>query len=233
VSRRGVFLDFDGTLSEIVARPDLARPVEGTEEVLARLSERMEVVAVISGRPASRLRELIDVPGVTIVGMYGLAESQGRERILAAVADVERAAALVPGAWVEDKGPSLAVHYRAASDPSEAESVLAPAVDEVAKRFGLSLLRGKMVVEVAAGPAPGKGAVIERVCAESRLEGCLFAGDDLPDLDAFEALDRLSSAGVATVKVAVRTEETPADLLAAADVAVERPAGLLKLLSRL
>jgi trehalose 6-phosphate phosphatase len=65
------------------------------------------------------------------------------------------------------------------------------------------------------------------------LEGCLFAGDDLPDLDAFEALDRLSSAGVATVKVAVRTEETPADLLAAADVAVERPAGLLKLLSRL
>jgi trehalose 6-phosphate phosphatase len=64
------------------------------------------------------------------------------------------------------------------------------------------------------------------------LAGCLYAGDDLPDLDAFAALDRMAGERV-TVKVAVRTEETPGELIAAADVVVDRPAGLLRLLSGL
>jgi trehalose 6-phosphate phosphatase len=201
--------------------------------VLAGLCRRVELVAIISGRPAGQLRELLPVPCVTIVGLYGLPEDEGRDRVLGAVGEVEDAAALVPGAWVEDKGASLAVHYRAADDPVGAEAVLRPALDGIARRSGLSLLEGKMVVEVAAGSVPGKGAVVKALVHEHALDGCLYAGDDLPDLHAFAALDGLAAAGLATVKVAVRSAETPHELLSAADHMLESPAGLVRFLSEL
>jgi trehalose 6-phosphate phosphatase len=229
-----VFLDFDGTLSEIVARPELARLFPGAEDVLSRLAERVEMVAVISGRPTSQLAALVPVPGVRIVGLYGLVEDgAGRDRVMSARAEIEEAAAGIARAWIEDKGPSLAVHYRATPDPVGAEAALKPILERIAWRHGLSLLEGKMVVELAGGEVPGKGAVIARLAQEAALDGILYAGDDRPDLDAFVVLDELRLAGLATVKVAVRTEETPEELTADADVVVERPAGLLALLSEL
>jgi trehalose 6-phosphate phosphatase len=228
-----VFLDFDGTLSEIVARPELARPAPRTLEVLNSLRDRVQLVAVVSGRPATDLRALIPVPGVQLVGLYGMAEDEGRERIEAVLGAVEAAAAMVPGAWVEDKGASLTVHYRGATDPMRAHALLAPALQQIVDRNRLTLLEGKMVVEVASGPVPGKGAVLKALAGDHRLKGVLYAGDDRPDLDAFAALDQLAAEGRSTVKVAVRTEETPEEVLAAADVVVQRPAGLLELLSEI
>jgi trehalose 6-phosphate phosphatase len=216
-----------------VARPELARPVPGALEVLAALRDRVELVAVVSGRPSAQLARLIPVPGISFVGLYGMNEEEGRDRIEAAAGAIEALAASVSGAWVEDKGVSLTIHYRAAEDPGRAEAVLRPAVRRLAHRYGLTVFEGKMVVEVAAGRVPGKGAVTERLARERGLAGCLYAGDDLPDLEAFSAIEALAAEGVSTVKVAVRTEETPEELLAAADLIVERPAGLLELLDAL
>jgi trehalose 6-phosphate phosphatase len=75
-----------------------------------------------------------------------------------------------------------------------------------------------------------KGGVVERIAGGSELQAVLYAGDDVADLDAFDAVDRLAAKGLATVKVAVRGDETPAGLLDAADVVVEGPAGLVALL---
>jgi trehalose 6-phosphate phosphatase len=192
------------------------------------------VVAVISGRPNETLRRLLPVDGVVLVGLYGVIEDQAlRGKILAVRGSVEAAIANVNGAWIEDKGVSLSVHYRAASDPATAEALLVPGLERLADQFELSVVRGKMVIEVAAGAMPGKGAVVERLVTDHALAGCLYAGDDQPDLDAFSALDRLTTAGKATVKVAVRTEETPEELLDRADLVVDRPAGLVALLSRI
>jgi trehalose 6-phosphate phosphatase len=226
-----VFLDFDGTLAEIVARPELARLVPGGREILDELLRRVDVVAIISGRPVEAVRERVPVPGLTLVGLYGLPPDRGRDLILASMEEVERAATAVPGAWVEDKGVSLSVHYRAADDPSLARNVLIPVLSDVVARRGLSLLEGKMVIEVAAGEVPGKGAVVRSLARDHPLDGYLYAGDDRPDLDAFAALDELALAGACTVKVAVRSEETPDALLTAADVVVDGPEGLLRLLS--
>ena len=62
--RAGVFLDVDGTLAPIVARPELARVLPEIPPMLARLVGRLDVVAVISGRPSEQVRELVDVDGV-------------------------------------------------------------------------------------------------------------------------------------------------------------------------
>ena len=231
--RRGFVFDFDGTLSEIVAHPEIAQVVPGAPELLARLAETNPLVVVVSGRPADQVRELIGVSNVTVVGLYGLSEAGSGGALDVARADIEGAARMVPGSWVEDKGPSLAVHYRGSADAVDAERILIPALRRVAAANGLSVLPGKMVLELVAGPVPGKGAVVEGLAGEAGVDGCLFAGDDLADVDAFAALDGLERAGVATVKVAVRSEETPASILDAADVVVDRPAGLVRLLSEL
>jgi trehalose 6-phosphate phosphatase len=75
--------------------------------------------------------------------------------------------------------------------------------------------------------------VILRVAASENLRACLYAGDDVADLDAFGALDRLGAQGLLTVKIAVRSAETPGVLVGAADLVVERPAGLMELLATL
>jgi trehalose 6-phosphate phosphatase len=90
-----------------------------------------------------------------------------------------------------------------------------------------------MVLELAPADTPGKGSVILREARARNLAGCLFAGDDRADLAAFAALDELEADGTVTVKVAVKSEETPQELIDEADIVVERPSGLLELLARL
>lgn len=231
---RGIFLDFDGTLSEIVARPDQAQPLPRARSILEDLAATNDLVAVVSGRPSSDVWALIDASGVEVFGLYGIDE-HGPPAVQAddVLTALEQAAAEVQGAWIEDKGASVAVHYRASPDPAAAEARLRPALQVVADRQGLLVLPGKMVLELAPADTPGKGAVILRETRARGLSGCLFAGDDRADMSAFAALDGLRAEGVVTVKVAVRSEETPEDLIGQADIVVERPSGLLELLARI
>jgi trehalose 6-phosphate phosphatase len=230
----GVFLDFDGTLSEIVLRPDQARAALGARVILAGLVSRHELVAVVSGRPADAVRGLIEVPGMEVFGHYGIeGAGLGMGHDDEVRTELFRAAAAVPGAWVEDKGASIAVHYRAAPNSSQAEQRLRPALQAIADERGLLVLPGKMVLELAPADTPGKGAVVRREAQARSLRGCLYAGDDRADVEAFATLDELGADGMVTVKVAVRSEETPEELVARADRVVERPQGLLELLARL
>jgi trehalose 6-phosphate phosphatase len=189
-------------------------------------------VAVVSGRLAGEVRELVGVPEVEVFGLYGI-EGDPSGGVRAALPAVERISRRVAGAWVEDKGATLAVHYRQAPDPSSAHRELEGSLQALARDHGLVLLRGKLVLELAPMGAGGKGAVILRECRGRGLEACLYAGDDRADLDAFAALEELGRDGLGTVKVAVRSEETPEDLISAADMVVEGPSGLIGLLAQL
>jgi trehalose 6-phosphate phosphatase len=155
------------------------------------------------------------------------------ELATAAAPLARRAANEVPGAWVEDKGVSIAVHYRAARDHVEARAALILALTPVASDSGLELIEGKMVLELVPPDRPLKGGAIERLAGELALDGALYAGDDHADVEAFVALDRLAAQGRTTVKVAVRGEETPRALLDAADLVVDGPVGLVGLLDQL
>lgn len=233
--RAGVLLDFDGTLSEIAPTPDAARAIDGAGETLEALARRFRTVAVISGRRAAEVADRLARPaGVRVFGLYGLEDERGpvgpnaRERLEAArraLPDVERAAALVPGALVEPKGVQVAVHYRASPEPEHARRVLVTRLSEVGREHAFELLEGKRVVELAPAGAPTKGTVVTSLARDERLERVLYAGDDLADLDAFDAVASLGG-----VRVAVRSRETPEELLAGADMVVEGPSGLLELL---
>lgn len=229
--RAGILLDFDGTLSPIVARPELAKIRDGASRSLARLVARYPLVAVISGRTDGELATLVDVPGVRLVGMYGMGDPGALPAGMAEA--VAEAAAAVPGARVEPKGSSIAVHVRGAADPDTAEAALREPLAEIGRVHGFEVIPGKRVLELVREGRPMKEGAVEGLAVEERLDAALFAGDDLADLRAFAALDRLAERGVLTVKIAVRGPETPRALTDAADVVVDGPAGLVILLDRL
>ena len=201
-------------------------------DVLGALAGRYRVVAIVTGRRSKEVAALLPVPRLKILGVYGLegAEPELPDDLLRGV---EAAAATVPGARVEPKGVSIAVHYRQAPDPDAARAALLEALRAVATEAGLELVEGKMVLELSPPDRPMKGGAIERAAERSGLEAVLYAGDDIADLDAFAGLDRLAVRGIQAIRVAVRGAETPAALVAAADEVVEGPSGLLELLRRL
>ena len=138
------------------------------------------------------------MPGLRYEGLYGL-EDAAPELTYALVPRVERAAAAVPEAWVEDKGVSVAVHYRQAPDPDAARRALVVALEPVAADAGMRLIEGKMVLELVPPDRPMKGGAVRAASSASRaLEAVLYAGDDLADLDAFAALDRPRGEGRST-----------------------------------
>ncbi len=236
-----MFLDFDGTLAPIVDTPAQARPLPGSGEVLAGLAARYRRVAVISGRPVAFLSQQLGAEAgpVELIGLYGLERVAGGHRlppdpdvarwqsVIAAAA--ERAEATAPaGVQVEPKGLAVTLHFRGAP---EAETWAAEVAQAEATRSGLEAQPGKMSWELRPPVPTDKGTVVAELAVG--LAAVCFAGDDNGDLPAFEALGRLGAAGVATLAVAVVGPETPAAVLAAADMAVDGPAGLLSLLQRL
>lgn len=232
-----VLTDFDGTVSEIVAEPAAARPLDGVPELLTRLAGRYGVVGVISGRPVSFLAPFFD-DAVALAGLYGLETRVGgvrRDHTEAAgwrpaiAESVTRARQqLGPAAEVEDKRLSLTLHFR--THPDEAERIQSWAAEEAA-RAGLELRPARRSVELHPPVAIDKGTALREL-----VEGCArccYLGDDLGDLAAFEALDDLAVAGIETVRIAARSAEAPPELLERADVLVDGPRGAEALLAGL
>ncbi len=235
-----IFCDFDGTLAPIVPDPAEARPLPGSHRLLEALAASYGLMAVVSGRPAAFLSEMLGDPaGVRLVGLYGMEEvgEDGRvvvpEEVAAwrpvVAAVTERAsAAAPPGMGVEPKGLAMTLHWR--GHPELAEWAEAFAADE-RRRTGLAAQPGRMAVELRPPVATDKGTVVARL-ARGHAAAAFF-GDDLGDLAAFEALTALAAEGMVVARVAVADEETPPSVAAAADVVVEGPAGALRLLELL
>ena len=244
--RVGVFTDFDGTLSRIVEVPSDARPVEGAPEVLSELSDRLGVVAIVSGRAAGELLEWLG-PRVEIWGVHGAEHTvDGRVELTGAAAgfaalikrahsDLQtRLAKLeLPGTVLEDKTVMLALHYRNASDPEAAGKALLGLATEAAEKHDLVASQARMVIELRPPVEFSKADVVRRRSAELELRAAAFIGDDTVDLPGYAALDELAELGVATTRVAVRSSESPSLLLQRADVVVDGPEGALEWLRSL
>jgi trehalose 6-phosphate phosphatase len=220
-----LFLDIDGVLAPIVARPDDARVPEGTRSELARLAQRYGLVACVTGRPAGQARELVGVERIRYVGEHGLELSPDAERWSG---EIHTFAATVPWHDVEMKPLSVAFHYRTAPDPDAARAELEPVVAS-ALDCGFRTRWGRMVLEVLPPLDATKGTAVRSLLQETGLRRALYAGDDTTDLDGFDALDGLEVA----VRVAVVSSEGPSQLGRRADVVVGSPEAFAQQLARL
>ena len=223
----GLFLDFDGVLAPIVARPEDATVPPETCAELGRLAGRYRLVAVVSGRPSADVRARVGLDGIVYVGTHGLEldprAEDWRERVHAF-----GEAATWPADQIEDKGLTVAFHYRDRDDEGAAVTEL-EALAARARGEGFATRFGRKVLEVLPPLDSNKGTAVRRLLDESGLRRALVAGDDTTDLDAFRAVEELDC----HVRVAVASAEAPALLRERAEIVVGSPAEFLELLRRL
>jgi len=233
-----IALDFDGTLSPIVPDPAQARPVAGVVDSLVRLAGQGARIAVVTGRDARTVLELgglARIPGLLVSGLHGAESWQDGELTtrdeppgLAALRTA--LPPLLPaGVWLEDKRLSLVVHTRRAERPDEVLAELTGVVPQLAAEHGLDAHPGKQVIEIRI-PELSKATALQRLLVDG-VTGALYAGDDLGDLPAVQAVRRWSErSGRPAVTIAVGAVP---ELVAATDAALAGPDELAALLADL
>ncbi len=239
-----VLFDIDGTLAPIVRHASDAHVGEPTRQRLIALAKQYGIVACVSGRQASVARQMVGVGSIAYLGNHGseLLRPAARETIMDPVLDgwSERVAAFAERVDTpalqqlrlrrEDKGAIVAFHWRGAPDEGAALVAVA-AIELAAQEQGLEPHRGRKVLEIRPPVPLDKGRGIRWLLSEAPPHAALYVGDDLTDVDAFAGLR--SVVGDAAVCIGVRSEETPAELEAAADAMVDGPAGVVELLDEL
>ncbi|MFJ4706876.1 trehalose-phosphatase [Streptomyces anulatus] len=251
--RAVVALDFDGTLADIVPDPEQARAHPGTVAALAALAPKVAAVAVITGRPAGvavRYGGFAGVPGLehlVVLGHYGAerwdavtgtvnapAPHPGVAAVRAELPGVLHEFDSWRGTWIEEKGQAVAVHTRRAQDPQAAFETLRGPLGELAAKHGLIVEPGRLVLELRP-PGMDKGVALATFVAELDAESVIYAGDDLGDLAAFAAVEKLRTEGpdgVPGLLVCSGSTEVP-DLAERADLSVPGPAAVVAFLAAL
>ncbi len=225
----GLVTDFDGTISRIVDHPETATVDAVALDSLRRLVPCLDLVAAVSGRPPAQLLAMLPVQGMVYAGNHGLEWWEGgrstvvpeAEPYLPAIASALqwlRGRLSAPGVLVEEKIASGSLHYRLSPDQVGARRAILQAIAECPQVSQLRVAEGRRVVNLLPPVRVDKGTTLERLVHKRRLQGVVYLGDDVTDLDAFRALRSLRDAGVCDVfLVAVASSEAPPDLLKVAD----------------
>jgi trehalose 6-phosphate phosphatase len=196
----GLVLDFDGVLSPIVTDPSSSAMPDQVAATLARLVGSLGLLAIMSGRPAKFLADRVRVPGVPLLGSYGIEQIRNGELLidpdavpwLGPVAEATRALgdllATSPGIRIERKSVSVAVHWRQAPNREAAGNEVERIAAQVAANTGLQLEPGKLVQELRPPVKMNKGTAISALLDREKPVVIAYAGDDLGDLPALEAV---------------------------------------------
>jgi trehalose 6-phosphate phosphatase len=246
-----VGLDFDGTLSPVVDDPEAARLHPGAPGALLELAEVVRAVAVITGRPARQAVTMGDLDALGnamldrgaelfVFGQYGNERWSATDQRVrsprppAGLASFERELPSVlrkadaADAFIEEKGLAVAVHTRRMDDPAGAFDRLVKPIASLAERHHLTIEPGRNVIEIRSGDMH-KGQALRAFVAEQEATGVVFGGDDLGDVEAFEAVRSLRADGLPGLVVCSASHEQP-DLVSLADVVVDGPAGTVDFL---
>lgn len=194
-----IFLDYDGTLTPIVADPTDATIGDDVRDVLRRLAE-VTTLAIVSGRDLDDVRRMVGVEGIHYAGSHGFdilapdgTNTQHGTEFLpaldAAEDELRDTLAATPGARVERKGFAIAVHLRQVDDAREEE--VEAAVDD-ATSDDLRVTGGKQILELRPDLDWDKGRALLSLLATLGLDRPdvvpIYIGDDVTDEDALRAI---------------------------------------------
>jgi trehalose 6-phosphate phosphatase len=202
-----VFLDFDGTLVEIAPRPEAVRVAPDLPDLLTRLRDGCGgALAIVTGRAIPVIDGFLPGLDLDVCGLHGMerrragrtarVEVENLDAFRAAVPAVSARLAGLSDIVIEDKGESLALHWRL--NPA-AEPAIRAAGAELMARVGpaFRLQEGKAVIEIVPAVS-GKGRAVEALMAEAPYRGRrpLFIGDDVTDEHGFAAVNALGGVAI-------------------------------------
>jgi len=204
-----LLIDFDGTLTPIVERPELAYLPERTKRLLQELVHRRRyTVGIISGRALGDLKDRVGLKGIVYAGNYGMeieslwfsfvtpAAEESKPLLHSLCQELSLALGAIKGVIVENKGLSFSVHYRQVveSQSDQVRSIVGQVTRTARMRGEIQITSGKKVYEVRPAIDWDKGKVIDLLFRKKREEKekvlPLFLGDDLSDEDGFKAVDK-------------------------------------------
>ncbi|MFZ0121938.1 MAG: trehalose-phosphatase [Pseudonocardiaceae bacterium] len=235
--RPAVFLDYDGTLTPIVDRPQDAVISDSMRDAVRRLAERA-TVCVVSGRDRPVIEQWMGIDGLVVAGSHGFDiggrrdgtvrhdAATGFDDLLSTVSQrLNTEIGTVEGAAIEPKRFSVAVHYRLVA-PEQRPSVTA-VVDTLLAEYPdqLKVTPGKMVYEIQPKVDWDKGKAVQYLRHALGVEGdefvSLYLGDDITDEDAFLALKQSDDGPGIGVVVADLGDPEQAGRTTAADFVLE------------
>lgn len=217
VTRRGVmrpilnarrlflFLDFDGTLVDIAPTPSEVKLSPERRECLAEMARAPDVLmGVVSGRTPEEVRQILQLEGIFYVGLHGLVllspegekicreVDQGFIAALKALRkEFDRAFSAIPGLFLEDKGLTLALHFRLAKKGAAfraARDFVRIALMQRDRGMPVQILQGKEVIEVKPAGFHKGDAVIFLLDRYGKGALPVYLGDDVTDEAAFRSL---------------------------------------------
>jgi trehalose 6-phosphate phosphatase len=228
--------DFDGTLSPIAPTPDSAFLHPDLVHILPALEAKGPLFGIITGRAVADARHKVGIDDMLVVGNHGLEWFDGGEyrahpaglaaeqAIVDAIAGIEEDLKGLDrdltGIVFENKRLSASIHYRLVAEPETFDAPLAAITQKHADAFGLRMTTGKMMVELRPAARVSKGSAVEEIAASHGLQGAVFFGDDVTDVDAFLSITRLRESGAlaAGLSVGVLSADTNPAIVETADV---------------
>ncbi|HET6969627.1 MAG TPA: trehalose-phosphatase [Phenylobacterium sp.] len=204
LAESALFIDLDGTLAPIAERPQDVAPDRRRSDLLERLREGLDGrLAIVTGRTLADVDRILEGRAPCVAAVHGLVlrECDGTVHsppphpgLGPALEALQAFATCDSGLIVEEKGPSVALHFRLAQPrAAEARAV----ARRVALETGLALQEGDMVEELRT-PGPAKGDSIRAFMETPQFHGAhpVFAGDDATDEHGFQAVEGLGGYGV-------------------------------------
>jgi len=226
----GLITDADGTISPTAPTPKQARVSPLCNQYLSILRHQLALVAVISGRAAEELKDMVNIEGIIYVGNHGMERladnnpkfARGVEEyssvINAATAELTPLLSM-EGIIIENKGVTATVHYRLCRERQSARREILAAIEDSPHSAKLRILQeGKYAINLLPPIDVNKGTAVLELIQKYSLRGGIYLGDDTTDIYAFRAIRtacrNLNFRGLAIVIV---NEEAPEEVVVEAD----------------
>ena len=195
----GLITDIDGTISQTAPTPQEARVSPLCHQYLSALCNHLAVVAAISGRPAAEAKNMINIDGMVYIGNHGLEryteghseftqDAQGYSKIIKAAIEELTPLLATKGISIDNKRVTATIHYRLCHDPQSAERNILAAIENSPHARGLRIIQEKMAIDLLPPVKVNKGTATLDLIQEYNLQGGVYLGDDLTDIDAFRAI---------------------------------------------
>lgn len=226
--RFGLITDVDGTISRTTSSPDEATVSPKCRHYLTILCRKLTLIAAISGRPATQIKEMIGIDGMVYLGNHGLERlGEGDYELAQNTKDYSQVIKTVlkeltpslsgEGIIIEDKGITASIHYRLCLEPESVMKRILTAVKSLPQARSLQIMEGKMVINLLPDIGVNKGTATLKLIKSYNLEGGIYIGDDNTDIDAFKAIHTPQS-DFQGLAIGVISKEMPQDLTKEADL---------------